>query len=110
MRIPVILASVSLLAAGCSHMATRGTVAMKVSDEEAHVCLGNGEVKPGDKVALFANQCSYAGPGISGSGLYCNLVPSGEGEITRVLNEHYSVIRVAKGVPVAEGTVVEKVQ
>ncbi len=72
---------------------------MKVSDTEAHVCLGDGEVKPGDKVTLFRNDCLGKGG--------CKKVPAGEGVVSRLLNEHYSVVEVTKG-SFQEGTIVEK--
>jgi hypothetical protein len=42
---------------GCAHSTMRGTVAMKISDREAHVCLGDKEVQVGDPVTLFKNVC-----------------------------------------------------
>ncbi len=85
---------------------------MKVSDTEAHVCLGNNEVKPGDRVSLYKNVCR-GGKGSArvadgGSAVGCEKVKLGEGQITRLLNEHYSVMEVAKGVNFDEGTVVER--
>ena len=77
----------------------RGSVAMKISPNEAHVCLGKGEVKAGDKVTISKNECV---PKQS-----CRLVKVGEGEVVEVLNDHYSVVK-AEGVPLEEGYVVEK--
>ena len=91
---------VSILSlAGCSHSLMRGTVAMKVNDKEAHICMGDGEVKVGDKVTLFRNDCRPKGG--------CKKVDAGEGSVTQVLNEHYSAIQVTKGT-FEEGTIVEK--
>lgn len=72
---------------------------MKVNDKEAHICMGNDEVKPGDKVRLFKNDCRTKGA--------CKKVETGEAVISRNLNEHYSVIEVTKGT-FEEGTIVEK--
>ena len=108
--LPLIL-SLSALA-GCAHSTMRGTVAMKVSDEEAHVCMGEGEVKPGDSVALFENVCTgpkggaRSGEGANAGG--CTKKRTGEGRIERVLNEHYSVMKASPGSVFREGTVVEK--
>ncbi|HEX4925427.1 MAG TPA: hypothetical protein VFV50_15145 [Bdellovibrionales bacterium] len=82
-------------------------MAMKVSDDQAHVCLGEGEVKPGDKVTLFTNQCTPDASKTGGKNL-CKKVPVGEGVISQILNEHYSVMSVSKGTPIDEGTIVEK--
>lgn len=92
---------------GCAHGTMRGTVAMKVSDQEAHVCLGDNAVKAGDKVALFRNDCVGRGQR-EGSAGSCRLVKIGEGQVERTLNEHYSVVRVGPGVTFGEGTLVEK--
>lgn len=37
---------------GCAHGLMRGSVAMKANEDEAHVCMGDKEVKAGDRVAL----------------------------------------------------------
>lgn len=95
---------------GCAtHSGMRGTVAMKMNDKDAHVCMGNDEVKAGDKVALFKNECTGTNSGREGGGSRsCKKVKLGEGEVTRTLNEHYSEVRVNDGVKFEEGTVVEK--
>ena len=108
--------SVIVLAAfvtGCAtHATMRGGVAMKVSDSEAHVCLGNGEVKEGDKVTAFYNDCQNRSGGSGrNSGAYgapCVKTKLGEGKITKILNEHYSVVQFEEGVKFTEGTFVEK--
>lgn len=92
--------------AGCAHSTMRGSVAMKDGDE-AHVCLGDKEVKAGDRVALFQNQCTRGG-GKVGAADPCHKVKVGGGEVIRTLNEHYSIVKVDSGVPFQEGTVVEK--
>ena len=86
---------------------------MKGDDQEAHVCLGEGEVKGGDKVALYKNACtsSKASAGKTGYGAAstCTKVKLGEGIVERTLNEHYSVIKVNPGVQFEEGSIVEKI-
>jgi hypothetical protein len=73
---------------------------MKLSETEGHVCMGVGEVKPGDQVILFKNECTRPAPGTkNGFTASCKRVEVGKGEVIRALNEHYSVIRVAPGVP-----------
>lgn len=96
--------------AGCAHSSMRGSVAMKASDREAHVCLGDNEVKTGDKVALFRNVCPSKSGILSAEGgtVSCRKERIGAGEVIRTLNEHYSVVRVDSGVTFDEGTLVEK--
>ena len=100
------LSLVGLLASGCAHSLMRGSVAMKISDNEAHECLGNNEVKVGDRVTAFNNVCT-AGSGKDGNRT-CDKVKVGSGKVTRLLNEHYSVVSFDDSVKFQEGTVVEK--
>lgn len=94
---------------GCAHSTMRGSVAMKINDEEAHVCMGDKEVKAGDRVALFRNVCTgvRGGPKIGPSGT-CEKKRIGAGTVERTLNEHYSLVKVDKGVQFEEGAIVEK--
>ena len=112
MKTTVMLVVTSALAlTGCAHNLMRGSVAMKGNDQEAHVCLGDGEVKGGDKVTLYKNECTgVKGGGKSGYGdaRSCTKVKLGFGTVERTLNEHYSVIKVDPGVQFEEGSIVEK--
>lgn len=100
-------ALMALILGGCAHGIMRGSVAMKAGENEAHVCMGEGEVKVGDHVALFMNKCKFKGPRGEG-GAPCEKVRLGEGSVTEVLNKHYSVVRFEPGVSFEEGTFVEK--
>lgn len=95
-----------------SHSTMRGGVAMKVNEREAHVCLGDGEVKEGDTVEAFYNDCQDRNVGGSKNagayGLPCVKKKLGSGTIIRILNEHYSVVKFDEGVKFTEGTFVEK--
>lgn len=86
------------LTSACAHSNMRGSVAMKTAPGEAHVCLGNGEVAVGDKVAIFQNVCQ---------GKTCTKTKVGEGQVTEILNDHYSVVK-ASGVSLEEGYIVER--
>ena len=106
-----LLVVVLLAAAGCNaHLAMRGSVVMKVSDTDAHICMGRGEVKTGEEVHLYRNVCREGrGPAkvsdaTNGS---CRKEPAGNGKVTEVLNEHYSVVRFTPGTQFQEGDTVE---
>ncbi len=106
----LVLLAVALGIVGCSHSSMRGTVAMKVSDREGHVCLGDGEVKPGTPVAFYESVCKERGASrLEYSSLICKKVKVGEGEITQTLNEHYSVVRADPGVLLRENLIVETI-
>ena len=104
----VVLAGLTGLLFGCAHGTMRGSVAMKATDDEVHVCMGEDEVKAGDKVAFFFNRCTGAGNRET-LDRSCEKVRIGEGEVVRPLNEHYSVVRPNPGVKVQEGAIVEKI-
>ncbi len=106
--LPLSLAALTLT--GCAHGLMRGSVAMKVSDTEAHVCMDNTEAKVGDRVTLFRNNCpTKGGRARSGDGGgSCEKVQLGQGTVTEILNQHYSVVKFDPGVSFEEGSFVEK--
>ncbi len=112
MKLLKVLALVAMFTvAGCAHTLMRGSVAMKISNEEAHVCMGHNEVQAGDKVVLFKNVCAApqsVGKSDGGSFSGCQKIKLGGGTVERTLNEHYSVVKVDPGVKFSEGAVVEK--
>lgn len=109
-RYAVLVLTAPFIMTACAHT-HRATVAMKISPTEAHVGLGSGEVHPGDKVAFYKNKCRRPLGGVH-QGVHndpvCEKVKIGEGEITQILNDQFSVARVKPGVDFDEGTVVER--
>lgn len=96
--------------AGCaSHSMMRGSVAMKIAPNKAHVCLGNGEVKVGDKVDVYKNVCPDVGvsAGHQIPHRTCTKEKVGNGTVTELLNEHYSEVTFDDGVKFNEGSIVE---
>jgi hypothetical protein len=95
--------------AGCTHTFMKGNVVMKVNDQEGYVWLNENEAKVGDKVALFKSDCSTSGTSrITSADAICRRVRIGDGEITQLINDHYSVIKTNPNVSVQEGMIVEK--
>lgn len=99
---------------GCStHSTMRGSVAMKISEDEAHVCMGNKDVKVGDRVNAFINVCTN-GTGKAKRSSTNEIVNSctkekiGVGTVTSLLNEHYSVVKFDTKLDFSEGTIIEK--
>lgn len=75
-------------AVGCSGTAHQGLVVMRVSETEAHVGLGSGEVKPGDRLTLLRYLCT--GPKKDSN---CEMRPVGRGVVLKVINDDYSIAR-----------------
>jgi len=93
--------------AGCAHSVMRGSVAMKISDTEAHVCMNKDEAKVGDHVVLYANVCSPKTPRDKGA-LACVKTAKGHGVVTEIINDHYSLVKFDTGIKFEEGNFVEK--
>lgn len=101
------------LLGGCAPAVHRGSVAMKLTDSIAHVCLGASEVKPGDSISILRNVCTKSGtPNLKGAtrttSSQCELKLIGHGKITEVLNNHYSVATLEVTGGYQEGDIVEK--
>ena len=97
--------------AGCAaHTTMRGSVVMKVSDTEAHVCMGKGEVREGEPIRVYRNVCKAPVPNRAWGLVFadsCRRERAGNGTVEKVLNEHYSVVRFAPGTTFEEGDTVE---
>ena len=97
-----------LFLTGCAtHSLMRGSVVMKESDTSAHVCLGQNEVKVGDRLQLYKNVCTGRIGGKLDNRI-CKRVDGGFGEVTKILNEHYSVVSFPAGTSFGEGDTLEK--
>jgi hypothetical protein len=92
---------------GCVHDAMHGSVTSKISDQEGQVRLGSNEVKSGDRVALYDNECSPSTLDSLSSAYEppCRRVKVGEGQITQVLDERHSVVKADPGTTLKEGTI-----
>ena len=105
----VVVVSFSACAASAPRVPNRAAVVIKLNESEGHICMGIGEVSPGDRVTLYKNQCTRpTGSKQNVATVMCKKMLLGEGEVVRALNEHYSVLRVDPGVEFEEGTMVEK--
>lgn len=96
--------AIAFLAGGCAPSVHRGSVAMKISPTEAHVCLGVGEVAAGDRITLFRSVCTKA----TKTTPRCEKKLIGHGTIKTILNEHYSIAAMDEGVDYLEGDIVER--
>lgn len=89
-----------LILTGCTAQHSRGTVAMKITDTQAHVCVGNEFVHTGTSLEVLRNVCD-------GPKQTCKLTHVGQGTVTEVLNEHYSVAEFPAAIKVREGDLIE---
>jgi len=110
MKRKILTLSLGFFLFGCAPSLTPGRVAMKINDGEAHVCLGENQmkVKEGDKVGFFNNNCGTKHRHANGSP--CSMNKIGEGVVTQLLDERCSVVRVVPGTKFEEGNMVEKLQ
>lgn len=92
---------------GCAtgHAGMRGSVVMKINPTKAHVCLGRGEVAVNDRVRLYKNNCKTTS---DGRRTICSKETIGDGTVTELLDDHYSVVTFPAGTPFDEGNTIEK--
>jgi hypothetical protein len=104
LEIHMIRSTFTLVAAftlsACAPAHSRGVVAMKISDTEAHVCVGEEEVHAGSEIEVLRNVCRREKP------YACELKLIGIGRITELLNDHYSVATFPAGLSFQEGDLV----
>jgi len=81
----------------------RGGVVMKVDGTEAHIRMSDNAVAVGDRVQFLRQRCTGGGKLTR-----CHDEATGEGEVVKLLNAHYSVVRVRGGVLFDEGDRVER--
>jgi hypothetical protein len=110
-NVALLALGVLILSSCASHSTMRGSVAMKTGEDTAHVCLGDGEIRQGDKVIAYKNVCTNNNlerNTRSHLSVSCKKEKIGEGSVLNVINEHYSEVKFDAGVPFTEGTIVEK--
>ena len=107
----IVILSIPLILASCAstnHKYMRGSVAMKLDNKTAHVCLGDNEVQPGDRILFYYNDCEQVDPEIGGLKGLCTLKKLGTGEVTKIHNSHYSTVRTDGSFKFKEGTLVQR--
>lgn len=105
----ILILCMGLIITSCaSHRFMRGTVAMKTDDNTAHICLGNNDVKVGDKVRFYNNVCKAVGGKEADAYSDCEMKEIGTGNVTKLLNSHYSEVKTNGNFKFKEGTLVQK--
>ena len=95
------------LFAACASYPRRASVVMRLNDNEAHVGMGKGEVEVGDHLQTFKNVCRRSG-GANEPSVDCQKKFLAHGEVVRVINDNYSVVKFPPGTEFSEGDTVEK--
>lgn len=109
MKTLLITITLALLLSSCAHNYMRGTVAMKTDEKTAHVCLGNNDVKIGEKLDFYTNYCTGTSGGREEIGdRECTMKVLGTGTVTKLLNSHYSEVKTDGSFTISEGTLVQK--
>jgi hypothetical protein len=113
MKLSLNISGLIFLAAAISGCATthRASIVMKMSESEAHISMGQGEVVVGDHVELYRNVCTKSGsPGerAGGGPKKCEKQLFGHGEISQLLGNDYAVVKFPAGIAFSEGDTVEK--
>ena len=100
----LIIAFVSVSCA-TRHESMKGSVALKIDETKGIACLALDSVKVGDSIAFYKTECikESAKEGISN----CSMLKIGNGEITKLVNDHYSEFKVTNDVKFEEGSLIE---
>ena len=106
----ILITFFSLILSSCAHNFMRGTVAMKMDKNTAHVCLGDHDVKKGDKVIFYNNRCDRNDTREEGVGALCQMEKIGVGSVSKILNSHYSEVKIEGDFNFFEGTLVQKMK
>ena len=98
------LATVTVTACATGHEAMNGSVVMKTSETEAHVCLLDGDAGVGSQVQLYRRICQTQ----YGKRYECKQ-PVALGTISERIGEHYVLVAFPRGTAFEEGYTVEPV-
>jgi len=109
LKIMTLSGCATIFAVGCAASTHRGVVAMKIDEGTAHVCIDPDEVKVGDQLTVFRNECSKPIAASKAQGIaHCKKNRVGTATVTSFLNEHYAEVKFADGTDFREGDMVEK--
>ena len=103
MRAAIVMFVAASLSCATAQPKNRGGVVMKIDGTEAHIRMTDNAVSVGDRVQFLRQRCTG-----SGKVTRCHDEPTGEAEVVKLLNAHYSVVRARGGVVFDEGDRVER--
>lgn len=98
----LVMAFVSLQAFASTNKAVQGDITMRVSANIAQINLGKTNIKTGQRLAVFRQECH------GGRFAVCTKERVGGGRVTRVFDNKYSEFFVDSGVHFDVGYIVEQ--
>lgn len=104
-RLLVVLALAAVAACATGHKAMNGSVVMKVSETEAHVCLLDGDARVGSQVQLYRHKCVTQ----YGKRYDCGKQLVAVGTISERIGDHYALVTFPQGTTYEEGYTVEPI-
>jgi hypothetical protein len=110
----VALAFATVAACATGHQAMSGSVIMKASDTEAHVCLFEEEITVGARVQLYRHSCTsqygkLGTPSSSRTPYVCEKQAVAIGTISQKMGGHYAMVTFPQGTQYQEGYTVERI-
>jgi len=106
-KLSLLMLPLILVSCATGHKYMRGSVTMKLDESTAHICLGDNEVKQGDMILFYYNDCEQYDSQGDGLDALCTLRKLGKGEITRIMGSHYSTVKTDGSFKFKEGTLVQ---
>ena len=107
MKIHLIVSIASLfILSSCLTSLRKGTILMKINNTEAHVYMEKDQVELGSRIVLVRESCKkewFRAPKT------CIDKRITEGTVTKLLNDHYSIVNFDNDVNIVEGDRVEVV-
>jgi hypothetical protein len=103
MRATIAMSVAASLSCATVQPTNRGGVVMKIDGTEAHIRMSDNAVAIGDRVQFLRQRCTGGGKLTR-----CRDEATGDAEVVKLLNAHYSVVRVRGGVVFDDGDRVEK--
>lgn len=101
-------AGAMLLTLGCATSPKNTcTASIAHSPTEYDVCIGDKQVKPGDRITFFKEHCSGGG---RHSSRKCHKEKVGDASVLKTLDEHLSTVKLDSEFEITEQMTIEKKQ
>ena len=99
-----ILTVILFMLSSCTISNHKGSVVMKINNTEAHIYMENNQVELGSRIALVRKICKKEWFRVPETCIDKRMT---EGTVTKLLNDHYSVVKFDNDVNIVEGDYIE---